>query len=145
MRTVPAALRDLLATEHQAVYAYGVLGARLDLAERAAALSALHSHQAARDVLASRLRGLGAEVPGPALAYDVEVTGRAGALVLAVRVESELGVRWRDLVGLTDDVSLRRLAVQQLSDTAVRAATWRRTRGVAATVPLPGAVLPGEG
>ncbi|MEO6204443.1 MAG: ferritin-like domain-containing protein, partial [Mycobacteriales bacterium] len=119
MKPVPAALRDLLATEHQALYAYGVLGARLADPERATALSALHGHQAARDALTGLLRATDGAVPGPALAYEIEVGTRAEALALAVRVETDLGVRWRDLVGLTDDVPLRRLAVQQLSDTAV--------------------------
>ncbi len=138
MRTVPAALRDLLATEHQALYAYGVLGARLADAERDTALSALHGHQAARDTLTGLLRAAGGAVPGPALSYDVEVTSRTEALALAVRVETDVAVRWRDLVALTDDRSLRRLAVQQLSDAAVRATSWRRLQGSALTVALPG-------
>ncbi len=138
MRTVPASLRDLLATEHQALYAYGVLGARLTDPERTHALSALHGHQAARDALTGLLRARGGAVPATAAAYEVEVGSRAEALALAARVETDLGVRWRDLVGLTDDAPLRRIAVQQLSDTAVRATSWRRLAGLPPTVALPG-------
>jgi hypothetical protein len=54
-------------------------------------------------------------------------------------VETELGVRWRDLVAVTDEAALRRLAVQGLQDSAVRAAQWRRTAGMTSvTEALPG-------
>lgn len=134
---------DLLAAtltdEHAAVYAYGVLGARLDDRTRAVALAAFDAHRERRDELTARLRAAGHDPAGPLPAYDVTVAGRADALALAVRVEEALAVRWRDLVVGTTTADLRRLGVGGLSDSAVRAATWRRLAGtVPVTVALPG-------
>lgn len=132
-------LVDLLITEHAAVYAYGLLGARLDEPTRQLALTAFDAHRSRRDELLARLREGDLPTPGPELSYDVSVTGRVQALALAVRVETDLAVRWRDLVAVTDDLRLRRLAVQGLQDCAVRAAQWRKTAGAKpATVALPG-------
>jgi hypothetical protein len=135
----PALLTALVEAEHAAVYGYGVLGARLDEERRRLARAASDSHRARRDALSARLRELGAAVPAPAPAYDVAVAGPVEALALAVRIEEGLGVRWRDLVGGTDDGALRLLGVDGLSETAVRAAQWRRLAGLATpTVAFPG-------
>lgn len=139
--TESTALTALLASEHAAVYAYGLLGARLEDTTRRVALAAFDAHRARRDELRGRLRAAGLPAPVPAAAYGVTVANRAEALALAVRVETELGVHWRDLVAATDDPALRRLAVQALQDSAVRAATWRRQAGFTpVTEALPGQV-----
>lgn len=139
--TETEALIGSLLAEHAAVYAYGVLGAHLDDATRAVALTAFDAHRALRDRLQAALRARGTTPPGPAASYDVRVAGRPQALALAVRLETEVGVRWRDLVASTDDPGLRRLAVAALQDCAVRATSWRRTAGITPlTVPLPGEV-----
>jgi hypothetical protein len=132
-------LAELLEAAHAAVYGYGVLGARLDEASRRAALAAFDVHRARRDALSAQLRARGAE-PEPGLpAYDVEVADAAAARALAVRLEEGMALRWRDLVGGTDDVELRRLALSGLQETAVRAATWRELSGTGpVTVALPG-------
>jgi hypothetical protein len=132
------ALAAALATEHQAIYAYGVLGARLDDLTRPMALQAFDAHRVRRDVLLEKLRALGLPTAGPAPAYDVLVATSAKALSLAVRVETEVGIRWRDVVGSTDDKALRTLAVGALQDSAVRAASWRLKAGVPPNVALPG-------
>lgn len=132
-------LQTLLAAEHAAVYGYGVLGARLDDALRARAQDAVDAHRARRDELSRVLRSRGAAVPATRAAYDVSVSGPLDALALAVRLEEGLGVRWRDLVGGTDDPNLRRLGVAALTGTAVRAAQWRSALSVRPpTVALPG-------
>lgn len=137
--SVPTLLRALVEAEQAAVYGYGVLGARLDQATRRAAKLAYDSHRQRRDQLAAALRERGAEVPVPLPAYDVTVAGRGQALALAVRLEVGLGQRWRDLVLVTDDPALRRLAVAGLTESAVRAAEWRRRQGSShPTVALPG-------
>lgn len=131
-----ALLAAVLDAEHAAVYAYGVLGARLDNRTRLLAQQAFDAHRVRRDELAARL---GSTAPGPAAAYDVAVSSRAAALDLAVRLEQGLSVRWRDLVGGTTDPGLRVLAVGALQETAVRATVWRRTAGTRpGTVALPG-------
>lgn len=138
--TATDALVALLEAEHAVVYAYAVLGARLDEATRQAALAAYDSHRARRDQLAAALRARGAAAPAPLAAYDVTVVDQRGALALAVRLEVGLSVRWRDLVGATDDLGLRRLGVAGLQECAVRAAQWRLRAGISpVTVALPGA------
>jgi hypothetical protein len=132
-------LRSLAEAEHAAVYGYGVLGARLDLAARRNALAAYDAHRARRDLVVAALQARHAPVPVPLPAYDVTVAGRPDALALAVRLEEGLSQRWRDLVGGTDNRALRQLGVAGLQETAVRAAQWRRLAGSQpVTVPLPG-------
>ena len=129
-------LAAVLEAEHAAVYGYGVLGARLDVATRAIALAAFDAHRARRDDLLARL-GTGA--PATGAAYDVSVHSPAEALVLAVSLEVGVGMRWLDLVGGTSDPALRLLGVSGLQETAVRAANWRRLRGAGpVTVAFPG-------
>ena len=139
MRPSRTLLAELLEAEHAAVYGYGVLGARLDERTRRLALLAFDSHRARRDQLTARLRERGGDPePAPA-AYDVDVASAQQALELAVRLEGGLSLRWRDLLGGTDDDQLRRLALAGLQETAVRAAQWRREAGVSpATVAFPG-------
>lgn len=132
-------LTVLLVAEHAAVYGYGVLGARLEEDDRRGALSAFDSHRARRDQLIALLREQGAAPPAPPPAYDVRLATPAQALDLAARLEDGLSVRWRDLVGGTDDLALRTLAVSGLQETAVRAAQWRLLAGsTPTTVPFPG-------
>jgi hypothetical protein len=132
-------LAELLQSEHEVVYGYGVLGARLDEQTRRQALAAFDVHRARRDALAAQLRARGVEPEPTEAAYDVAVGDAAGAVALAVRLEEGMALRWRDLVGGTDDDGLRRLALSGLQETAVRAATWRRVAGGGpVTVALPG-------
>jgi len=132
-------LQALLTAEHAAVYGYGVLGARLDDTTRPQARGADDAHRAQRDALAALLVGRGKSAPPALAAYDAVVPDQPAALALAIRLEEGLGVRWRDLVGGTDEVDLRRLGVTGLTAAAVRAAQWRAASGVRpATVALPG-------
>ena len=132
-------LAELLEAEHAAVYGYGVLGARLDEQTRRAALAAFDVHRARRDAVAAQLRTRGAE-PQPGLpAYDVAVADAPGAVALAVRLEEGMALRWRDLVGGTDDRDLRRFAAAGLTAAAVRATGWRTAVGAGPrTAALPG-------
>jgi hypothetical protein len=132
-------LRALLEAEHAVVYGYGVLGARLGEDARELALTAYDSHRARRDQLAARLRERGTDPEPPPPAYDVAAADVPQALALAVRLEEGMAVRWRDLVGGTDERQLRELALAGLTECAVRATQWRRRAGTSpATVALPG-------
>lgn len=138
---VPSAgdvLHGLLADEHAAVYAYGLVGARLPDSSRRLARAAFDAHRASRDDLRARLLRLRLDPPSPLLSYDVRVADTSHALALAARLEEGLAVRWRDLVAVTTDRGLRRLGVQQLQACAVRASEWRRLQGTTAAVPFPG-------
>lgn len=132
-------LAELLEAEHAAVYGYGVVGARLSGQARRDAQLAFDGHRGRRDQLVARLRERGADPAPPPPAYDVQVTSEQDALALAVRLEEGLAVRWRDLVGGTDEQALRALALAGLQESAIRAAQWRRRAGVTPpTVALPG-------
>ncbi len=133
-------LTDLLAAQHQAGYAYGVLGARLPEAQRQLALDALLAHRTDRDALEVLLRSRDLPVPGPAVAYAVTVANATQAVELAVRVETEVGVLWRDLVAITDEAALRTLGTNGLSGCSLRAVPWRRLAKLPLTVALPGEV-----
>ena len=138
--TEAALLLTLVEAEHAAVYGYGVLGARLDLAARRAAITAYDAHRARRDGVVAALTARQIVLPTPPAAYEVSARGRGEALALAIRLEEGLALRWRDLVGGTDAPELRRLGVSALQECAVRAAQWRRLAGIIpVSVPLPGA------
>lgn len=129
----------LLEAEHASVYAYGVVGARLDERTRELALQAFDAHRTRRSALTARLQALGVVPPSSLPAYDVVADTAPAALRLAVQVEVGNGVLWRDLVTTTEDPALRSLGVQSLTDTAVRAARWRRLAGIRpATEAFPG-------
>lgn len=133
-------LTELLSAQHQAGYAYGVLGARLPDSTRSLALQALRAHRTDRDALEAALRARGLPVAGPAVAYAVTVHDATEAAALAVRVEDEVGVLWRDLVAITDDPTLRRLGTAGLIGCSVRAVPWRKLSKLPLTVALPGEV-----
>jgi hypothetical protein len=96
-------------------------------------VSAFDAHRAARDALAALL---GPGAPGPAAAYDVTVATAVQARTLAAAIEDDLAGRWHDLLAYAE---LRARAVQGLSDSAVRAALWRRAAGpLPWTTPFPG-------
>jgi hypothetical protein len=133
------ALTALLAAEHAAVWAYGLLGARLSDVELELARTAHDAHRRRRDALVPVLRSAGGQPPVPAPAYDARVADRSEALALAIDLEDGLTVRWRDLVVAGDDPALRRLGVAGMQEGASRAARWRSLAGVRPTTqPFPG-------
>jgi ferritin-like protein len=126
--------------EHAAIYAYGVLGARLDQNTVAFAVDAEAAHRRVRDAAAARLTALNVTPPGPEPGYllPTPVTDQASALALAVEVEQRAAAVWREALPATtgDD---RRLALTALVDGAVRATKARTLAGVRpVTVALPG-------
>jgi hypothetical protein len=105
-----------------------VLGARLDERPARAALAASTS-TAPGATRSPRSCGRAAPSRSRACRRTTSRRRRAAAVALAVRLEEGMALRWRDLVGGTDDVELRRLALSGLQETAVRAATWRELTG----------------
>lgn len=136
-----AALQRALATEHVAVYGYGVLGPRLAAPLQAAALQQYDAHRQLRDRLRDQIRARGAAPATSAAAYrlPIGVTDPATALRLAVTLEADCAARYLALVGAAGSAGLRRLAVGWLAEVAVAADRWRR----AETPPAPGVPLPG--
>lgn len=131
-----------LAAEHAAIFGYGALGAHLDPSGPAAtqARSAEAVHRQRRDALVTQL-ATGGATPAqadPVYALPFPVTDQASALRLAVRLEEGTGAIWRAVLPQTTGEE-RRLALNALVDTAVRATIWRRLAGVSpSTVVYPG-------
>jgi len=133
------ALGAALAAEHAAIFGYGAIGARLSGAALTQAQQAEAAHRSRRDTLLVRLTAVGITPPAAAPAYGLPfpVTDAASAQKVAVQLEERTAVLWRLALGPTaaDD---RKLALDALTDCALRAARWRRATGEQlGTVPLP--------
>jgi hypothetical protein len=129
-----------LKAEHAAIFAYGVLGARLDQTTVAFATESETAHRSRRDAVAQRLAGQNITPPPPEPAYvlPTPVIDQPSALKLAIEVEQRAAAIWREALPDTtgDD---RKLALDALVDCAVRATKARVLAGVRpATVALPG-------
>lgn len=133
-------LTDALAAEHAAIYGYGVVGAFLDAQRKGLAMEAEAAHRARRDALVLRLAAQGASAPPAEARYGLPdpVTDPPSALKLAIALEERTAAAWRAAL-LAAEGDDRRLAVDALTDCAVRATRFRRAAGVApAIVPFPG-------
>lgn len=143
---VATAANAALAAEQQAVWGYPVLGPRLrDPDQITMARTAGDEHQNVVTALSSTLAGVGVDPVAAQAAYPLPtpVADAAAAAAYAVGLEQACAAAWRFLVVRTsggDDIAgLKRLAVDALTASAVRAATWRRTATpLGATVAFPG-------
>jgi hypothetical protein len=134
-------LAAALAAEEAAIYAYGVLGVRLqDSGDRKEARAGEEVHRARRDGLVERLSALQASpATSPAgYALPFEVTDRESAIKLAIHVEDGVAQAWRPVLPATTGGE-RSTALSAMTDAAVRATRWRRLGKVTpATLPWPG-------
>lgn len=136
-----AALQAVMAAEHTALWAYGLVAA-YDPAVSDTVATMISSHQDVRDTAANLIVQGGATPVGPAPAYTTPepVTDVKSALALAVTIESDCAQAWRSVIGHTDDPTLRGTALSGLTDCAMRMMTWRQTaKDKVVTVPFPGA------
>lgn len=135
------ALAAALAAEHAAIFAYGPIGAQLaDSDGEADARAADAAHRSRRDALVTLLASRGASPPpgAPVYALPYPVTDRATALRLALEIEERTGAVWRAALPPTSGTE-RTMALNALTDCAVRATRWRRTAGISpTTVAFPG-------
>ncbi len=140
MTTTEEAFASALAAEHAAVFGYGPVGARLDSNTLALATQAELAHRARRDVLISRLAERGAKAPPAEPSYSLPepVTDQASALKLAIGIEERTAAVWRAAL-LSTTADDRRLAVDALTDCAIRATRLRKAANISpTTVPFPG-------
>ena len=130
MIEVDSAVLVLGGTE-AAVYAYGLVAARVTGAERSRALSAMSWHRAQRDALRARISALGATPPAAAAAYTppVPVTDAASARALATLVEDRLAGQWAALAA-SSAVARRTQDALTTQSCAVRCVTWSGTAPV---------------
>jgi len=133
-----AALQGALAAEDSAVYGYGVAGAHLTGARRAAALRNWVAHENARDALTGMLAARGAQPVAAAAAYQLPfpVHGAGAAVSLATVLEDRLCAAYLGLVGLANP-ALRAFGARAARTAALRAAAWRGS-----TLAFPGLNLP---
>jgi len=118
------ALLALTAGEHAAVFAYGVIAARVPKGRREQARAAWAWHLARRDLLEERLLAAGVQPPVAAPAYDVGAAPNAsGAARLAATVERRLAVLAVRAVAATEGDD-RREAIAALVEGARRLAAW---------------------
>ena len=118
------ALVALTAGEHAAVFAYGVVAARVRRPDRAAAHDGWAWHRSRRDLLEERLLAAGVTPPAAAPAYDVGTPpATAAAATLAATVEDRLAALLLRAVAETDGDD-RRLAAEGLVTVARRSARW---------------------
>ncbi len=128
-----AAVSSLLQGQHAAVFAYGVVVARVAPARRALARAAWETHRQRRDALERLLADRGVQPDAASPAYDVgRVDTPRAAAQLALHVEEGLATLAAQAVGGTEG-SARLWAAEQLVEAARSAALWQ-----AAPVALPG-------
>lgn len=135
------ALGAALAAEHAAVWGYGVVGAALPGDRRETAEASERAHRDARDGLVAALVERGADPGGPEGGYELPfpVLSAADAAELAVALEDGVAAAWVRVLGDAAGPSTRRLAVEALGATEVRAVAWRTRAGrTPVTDPFPG-------
>jgi Domain of unknown function (DUF4439) len=140
---VPAdSIQTALAAEHAMVWALELATAFVSGKVTAAVAESLSAHRARRDGTERLLRGHGVRPSPaePAYATPAPVVDQASAVAVLIAAETDLTGSWRAVIERTDDSGLRQLALDALTDSAVRAARWRT---VAATEPVTVA-LPGQ-
>ena len=147
MTAVDDAWQAALASEHQAVFGYSLLGPHLGGADLTRAVDCSDAHESLRNRTADALTAAGLDpvqshADYPSL-YPVRSAGAARAL--AVRLEDDCAAAWRYLYAVaagetgTPATGLRREAQAALSASAVRAVRWRVASGAARpTRPFPG-------
>ena len=108
-----------------AVYAYGLVAARLTGAERSRALAAMAWHRAHRDALRARITSLGGTPPAAEAAYTppFPVIDAAAARRVAGLVEDRLAGQWAGLAAATP-APRRRDDALTAQACAVRSVSW---------------------
>lgn len=135
------ALGATLAAEDAAIYAYGVLGVRLNGDdEKSDAHAAEAAHRQRRNYVVTTLDRLEVKLPATPAGYDLPfpVTDRDSALKLAIQVEDGVAQAWRPVLPATESAD-RTTALAAMTDAAVRATRWRRLASATPlTLPFPG-------
>ena len=128
------ALQAALEIEHQVVYGYGVVGARVAARSqgvtREECIRRLDEHRALRDALEALVRQLGATPETGSLAYDLPFPVRRwteAARLGVVLEDATAGAMWDLAEAASGGSPPRRLAVTQLAAAAEWAALWRES------------------
>lgn len=127
--TETAALREVVAAEHAAVWGYGTVGAALPEDAREPAAAAEVAHRDVRDRLVALLGSRGADPVAREAGYTLPfpVLSAVDAAALAVVLEEGVSAAWVRLLDQSAEPSVRELAVGELGAAEVRAVGWRAT------------------
>jgi len=117
-------LQTWLALEHEAVWLYGVVGARIG-GLAGPARTSLDAHRGVRDRLLGLVDEANGQPAGPALSYgDGRIDTRKQARAAARDVEERIAAACVTLVGSADGDD-RRFAISGLRRAALAALDWR--------------------
>jgi Domain of unknown function (DUF4439) len=136
-----AALFDAVATEHAAIYGYGIVSAHSSPDENDLVSQALAQHRERREAAITILTERSAKAPLPAVGYQLPFTvaNPVDAGKLAVRMENDCAVAWRAVIEQATSEQDRTFGVTALTESAVLAARWNQVLGVwPVTVAFPG-------
>ncbi len=133
-----AALQDVLATEHAALWSYALAVAFLAPDQLAPARADAAAHRELRGAVEVTLTQVGQRPVSAQPAYAtpqpvVDAPSAAGLLVIA---ETDGAAAWRSLLERAADRGLRRAGLDALTDTAARCARWRAVVGAVPAVPV---------
>lgn len=122
------ALFDAVATEHAAIYGYGIVSAYALPTRNALVSEALAQHRGRREAALSLLEARGVTAPLPAAGYQLpmRVDSPTAAARLAVRMEDDCAVAWRAVLEQAGSEADRSFGLTALTQCAVLAARWRR-------------------
>src|SRR3954454_19682087 len=126
-----AALQEVLAAEHVAVWGYGVVGAELGSSSDTPAVASQAAHRDLRDRVSELLDSRKVDpVPAKAgYALPFPVLSAKDAATLAVTLEDGVSKTWVRLLARASEKSPRQLAVQSLADAELRAVAGRAAAG----------------
>lgn len=136
-----AALFDAVATEHGAIYGYGVVSAHSTPEDNALVAEAMAQHRGRREEALEKLAARSVTAPLPAAGYQLpmEVADPGDAAELAVRMESDTATAWRAVLEQAGTEADRAFAVTAMTQAAVLAARWNQVLGATPiTVAFPG-------
>lgn len=114
-----------LAGEYEALYAYGLVGARVTGTAQDRALKAMEAHTAARDSLRAAITaGGGTPAPSDQAYQTPAITDSASAAQLAASVEQSLVRTYSALAAAQPTGEPRTAAARTAQECALRAMAW---------------------
>ncbi|GAB07101.1 DUF4439 domain-containing protein [Gordonia amarae] len=135
------ALKVVVASEHAALFTYGVITAFTTSTRRKTVDEFTAAHRAARDTAAEAMRSAGATPPDqePGYVLPVKVTDPVSAAKVALAAETDSAVAYRSLLEKAGSPAVRQIGLDGLTACASRAAQWRAAlKQSPYTVALPG-------
>lgn len=121
------ALQVALAGEHAALWGYGLVGASSISSRVDEVKSVEQEHRVRRDGIEQLLIDGSATPVASAPSYTLPkpIVDPVSALSVAALIEDGVASAWRFVLGATDDLEVRSLALQALVDAAKQALRWR--------------------